>query len=445
MVFFKFLYNRTRGISDGRINADAFVQMHWQHMEELFSANKIKAYRDFMVEHELIEVQNAHAFSKTSTRYRVHPRCTRPLDLFDFSAPAYTRVAVTSPRAIRANQAYKQFKFEEMLSRLPAPYNVLAPLMRHIEVVNDAPEARAILDALHNNPKYKDKYEFDAQLEAIKSRETEYYFACNFGRRFHSQYTSLKKELRQLLRFPGCNEVMAELDIVNSQPWITSIVDEALVKKYVPEAYEEVKHILNSAYTKAADFNAYRLLCANGTVYERWMELLVEHIGDDWRAQIIALDAEYNYEDSDAQDVEIDDRSLSKILFFRVIFAKQEGTVMKNGKTAKLPENFSILNDAFKAEWPSVWQFFAAIKKTRLTCNNSKKEGAHSNLALLMQRIESSIMQAFLIKCLENGINDIVPIYDGALVKQADLAFAKELFLEVVQESGAQTEPRVKG
>lgn len=443
-IFFKFLYNRTRSLQDGRMEPAQFKQLHWMHLEHLFGANNTDRYRDFMLENQLIEVQAPHAYSKTATRYRVHPRCTLPLSVFDISAPLYSRVEITSARAIRANIAYKAFKFNEMLSRLRQPYNVLAPLMRDITVVNNTPEALALLQSLHDRPKYKDRYEFDAQLEAIKNHETEYYFCCNFGSRFHSQFTSLKKELRVLLRFPGSSDVMAELDVVNSQPWITSIVDEELVRRYVPEAYEEVKGVLQSGLLQAPDYQRYRAECAEGVVYERWITLLETKLGLDWRQQVLALDEACGYEDSDAKNPDLDDRSLAKVLFFRVIFAKQEGKLTVKGNRRKLKKNFRVLNELFQAEWPSVWALFAALKRERLACNCSKKKGGHSNLALLMQRIESSLMQEFVLRCMENGINDIVPIYDGALLNRKDLDDAKQLFVEVVGESGAATQPKLK-
>lgn len=443
LVFFKFLYNRTRGLNDGMINVNSFVQMHVSHLEELFSPNRVKQYVDFMVENELVEAQAAHADSKTARRFRVHPRCTFDLDLFELTAPLYTRVRVTSSRAVKANASYKQFKFEEMLNRLPTPYNALALMMRGVEVHADTDEAKAILARLRSNPKYNDPYVFDAQLEAIKNGENEYYFVCRFGGRYHSHFTSLKKELRKLLRFRGCAEPVAELDITNSQPWITSIVNEAMVRRYVPEAYDEVAAALQSTVTQAADFEAYRRLCAAGTVYERWLQVLAEQIGDDWRQHIAELDKSCGY-DAEAADDNIDARSLAKILFFRVIFARQEVATGKTGRRIPLPANFQLLNDAFRAEWPSAWLFFASLKQTKLACNTSEKEGAHSNLALLMQRIESGIMREFLTKCLENGVNDIIPIYDGAVVKESDLPTAKEIFYETLAEAGTPTQPRVK-
>ena len=441
LIFFKYLINGTRRYdNENLVDTSVYVEVHHTHLDRIFGDKQFKHYRDLLVNHGMIQYKKPHKDTKRAGSYRIAPELYISQDLFNIDYKLYTRVKITERKAVIANENYKAFRKQEMFSRLPEWAQHLAAELATIQIDTTSRKAKRILTKLRLNPRYQDPYMFDDILESIITKENEYYLICKFGHRFHTVWSSFKRELRSLLSF-GDGKQLITLDIVNSQPWLTSVISKDVVKRFVPEVYNEVKHLLDKP--EAADEKEYRSLCLNGAIYEKWMEVLAREIGCDWRARIIELDSLYNYSDDNLTNKEMTDRDVAKVVFFRVIFAKQLNKVSeKTGKRKPLTKNFSILNDAFRSEWPTVWNRFMLIKEIKFESNPSNK-GGHSNLAMLMQRIESGIMNQVFERFLENGINKFIPIYDGTVHYTKDIELAVELLKEIIDESGL-AQPKIK-
>lgn len=199
----------------------------------------------------------------------------------------------------------------------------------------------------------------------------------DFGLRFHSQLTTLKKEDRWLLKLSDYDGDLYEIDIVSSQPFLLSQLTVNHLFKIIPkkEATQLSKHIEKLRATN--DFKKFAQAINTNDIYKNW--------GDE---------------------VGISDRGQMKKLFFSTIY----GTGF----------NRSELTKKFGNRFPKMMQCFKEIKSIRLAVNPSKKK--HSNLSLLMQRFESYLcLEKVIDKAVEFGISDIVTIHDSWIVKKSDV------------------------
>jgi hypothetical protein len=446
LIFFKYLINGTRRYQKkGRIDPDLFVQMHFTHLWKIFGEKSAVGYKDHMIEAGLIETKNPFQYGNISTKYRICDHWFIPQEFGKMNtSPLYTRVKTSDKWTVIANAAYKEFKAEEMVKRLAQPWKALTDILKTVRLDTSCSEFESVMSAVRRNVKYQRIDKFDEVVESIISGENEYYIVCKFGRRFHTVWSSLKKELRSLVYFQEIpKERVKGLDIVNSQPWLTSIISEPQILNYVPEVAEELTAILKKA-TLGTDYWEYRTLCVEGGIYEHWIEVLRRELGDNWRQDMVELDKNFARKNkrtglkkiSSISDPALTDRQVAKLLFFRVIFAKQENEIGKNGRRRKLLENLKVLNDAYKLEWPSVWGLFADIKRNKFKCNSSKKNGGYTNLAMIMQRVESAIMGQIITAFFEEGINYIIPIYDGTLHIESEIKQAVLIANKIVAETG---------
>lgn len=149
----------------------------------------------------------------------------------------------------------KKYEYEETLldeKSSPIPADIRAMLiedLQHIELDYDGSKDK--LDLLHNIGKLDDvKYKKNLAIVETTSQGNLFYSFDKFGR-MHTNFTTLKKELRQnFIKIDG--QHVAELDIQNSQP--TFLI--GILKDYLDQIDEK-------------EYHKYVKFCLDGTLYDQ--------------------------------------------------------------------------------------------------------------------------------------------------------------------------------
>ncbi len=250
-----------------------------------------------------------------------------------------------------------------------------------------------------------------------------------FGKRVHSVVTNMPKVLRRCLRFIDDPTMpVAELDIVNSQPFFLSVLSAVLVDTFVPECAAAVA--ICRRYEANADYIWFRKLCGNGLIYEELSKQYENRYG-----------CSYGVADNDAREV-------TKGLVYGVFFSDYSKAV--NGlnrvsytEHSKLKKNFFRL---FMDIFPSVYSSFKEIKSLywSFTVNRQGVHKQYANNCLLAQRLESAIMfDCLLPALLDRGINCVVTVHDCCIIRRADVAAVKRVMLDTFQSLGLHPEIKV--
>lgn len=444
LLFFKYLLNRStvnyaklpggrrKYIGTGAPDITAWIEIHSDYLEKLFGLHETAKYRHFLVDSGLVEIQNYHNQAGIATRYRIKWECFQH-ELFD-TAPTYRKVAILDKKAFNAERNLYAFRKKQSLEKLAPEYRQLVHVLETLRLDLTGPDAKPIVDTYKLDKPMSDlsEYTYLDFLEAVDGKDIEYYFVDRFGNRFHTVFTMLRKVIRPLLHFADFpTEKLASLDIVNSQPWLSSVISADSIERFVPEAAPLLPFV--NELHRSPEYAEYQQLCLAGEIYEEWECVLVDTLGHYWRDLVDEADqakAERNNKKQEGEHINspnLTNRDAAKVCFYRVIFG--------------FPKLDDLLHKAFHAKWPNIWQAFASIKSTQLAASTSDK--VYANLAFVMQRLESELMLNCIRKFFEHGINHFVTIYDGVLVLERHEQEAKTLMLEVIGEMGFAL-PQVK-
>jgi hypothetical protein len=240
-----------------------------------------------------------------------------------------------------------------------------------------------------------------------------------FGNRVHSIITNMPKILRQCLRFnTSPTEPLTEIDIVNSQPFFLSAVTSALIKQFVPDAYEAIP--VFQRYENEGNSLLFKNLCADGEIYEY---LLKEY------------EIEYGVMNNGNNKQR---RDYTKRLVYSVFFGdynlKEAVAIEKiKGKLSKDKHQFYLV---FKKSFPIVHKLFSELKSMQWDCTINKRgeRKQYANNCLLAQRLESGVMYSHIVQaCIDNGFTDIVSVHDCLIVRKSEYDTIKSLSLHEFQ------------
>lgn len=435
VLFYKYLLNRStvryttvrnrrRYVGTGAPDFEAWVEIHSDYVEALFGRQRAAAYKEFMVRNGLIELRNYSAQNGKASEYRI-PWALFKHDLFG-ATRLYRKVAVNDKRSANAEHHLYDLRKARSIERLAPEYQELVRVLETLRIDLTSPEAASIVDTfkLAKPMANMESYSYLDFLEAVDGKDIEYYFVDNFGQRFHTAWSMIKKQIRPLLYFPAHpGQRLVGLDIKCSQPWLTSVMTPEVVSAYVPEAAEllPVFHEL----AQCPERGEYQALCTSGEVYEAWQAEIERVHGAYWREDFAEAERVRVAAGGKPQPVEelddpaLTDRDAAKKCLYRVIYG--------------FPKEDDPLHKLFINLWPNIWRQFAAVKRAkRLEASTSDK--AYANMSFVMQRLEAELMRRCILKFFEHGINHFVTIYDGVMVLEGEQQAAHELMLEVAAE-----------
>ncbi|MEP4095793.1 hypothetical protein [Reichenbachiella sp.] len=205
-----------------------------------------------------------------------------------------------------------------------------------------------------------------------------------YGNRLHSCLTNLKKSFRSEIRFKGSNDPLIELDIKTSQMYFFANLSTEWLDEVLPP-YDAIK--LYPLIEELQDCHGYQLfrhtvLCKDKDLYNIFKEPL---------------------------GVSRDDaKKVLFTLFFGSAHIKKENE-----------------REQFEKLFPGLLNQVNNFKSIRLEDNQGKN---HSNLALILQRMESKMVLEYVIEDIaEQGITHVLTIHDSWYVKQSDALRFKQI------------------
>lgn len=253
----------------------------------------------------------------------------------------------------------------------------------------------------------------------------------DFGNRFQSTHARMKKTFRKYLRFRGAeNEVLWNVDMVNSQPFLFSQINSSLIKLLVPECSEAIP--VFQFYETRPDAVNYRLICSQGKIYEHIVKAFEKHFGykiNRKEAKGAFYYACFGTYPDDFNDV---------IEKTKKILRSKKGMYDKNGMIDKI--KFKTLSlYIFQKLFPSMYSINEEMKSFNWNHLEVSKRMVKSwaNPCLLLQRCESSLLLLHVIpEMLSRNVTEFVTIHDSFLVKKKDVAKVKKSIKKVFQKFG---------
>jgi len=306
------------------------------------------------------------------------------------------------------------------LYRWNIPENMSKELKVRTENVTDFTTIKSVIRTkdLYNNKEIEIRY--DKKLSPVFTRMKEYVLQTNvdevceedfdislswfvvddFGRRFHTKITRMKKELRQYIRFKGFeNQKLVSLDIKNSQPYFLSICSKpGLIRKMIPE-FAPIAELARQ-YGESEDWKEFSRLSIEGGLYERFVqEGLTDEAFKEGR------------------------KKAKSQMYAAVLFCKKR--VFKENK---------VFQQQFKKAFPNVFAFTASVRKcsandlpelSNIIHYQDKKSKKHKNdssrlMPCLLQRMESAFMFKLIAPKLMTKDIPFITIHDSFMVKETD-------------------------
>ncbi|RZK10626.1 MAG: hypothetical protein EOO46_10015, partial [Flavobacterium sp.] len=409
------------------------VQIHHTHLKKLFGEKLSANYIKLMKKHGWIYYSAHNAEAKLSREYRINYQIVH-VNLLGESK-LYSQVKITGKKAINAETKFKEFVRNEIISKMPEEFKFLVHMLHQLRLDLTSKKAQNLIEQLRLTDITfgKSEYTYYDYLCNVNNRDIEYFFIDKFGMRLHSCWQTIKKEMRELLYFEDYpNEKLKVIDIVNSQPWLSSCIDANIILKLFPNATElaaKVDKLCNVDGNVPRSLNRFRELCCTGKIYEEWQDILRTSLGEKWQLVIadnIRLKTRKNDKrDSlyDAKQIEtLQPRSAAKICFYRVIFGTQS--------------EHEILSNIFKLHFPDVWNIFKVCKEYPLYGNPSGAR-VYTNLSCIMQRLESDlVLSKISSKLKEAGVDRFLTIHDAVAVPEQYSKLAEEVMVTAIRESG---------
>lgn len=266
------------------------------------------------------------------------------------------------------------------------------------------------------------------QMEMHNSKEFVDFHVDSFGFRAHTTFTSLKKELRQFIRFKGYdNERVVLVDLKNSQPYFSSLIirHPKLLEQFLPE-FLPLKSIIEQG-TEDGGVKFFHKICAEGLLYRDW--LLARNYLQDEKAELTP---------------ELKTKAKDEIL--AMVMYGTNGNYADNKEVAY---NKKMTKLMFNQQYGKTGEIFSAIKRVGAdilpfmdrfyTSKEGKYVGikaAHKNLSAMMQRMESRILLEFVgQKLIANGLV-FTTVHDCFILPESHGNTAKNLIHEAFTELG---------
>ncbi|WP_242927350.1 hypothetical protein [Pontibacter vulgaris] len=258
-----------------------------------------------------------------------------------------------------------------------------------------------------------------------------------FGNRFHAKHTTLKRVFRQYLEFQGFEgKPLVNIDIVNSQPLLLSLITPELVQTLAEECAEAIPIL--EKYCGMKDFNKFRNLCLKGKIYEYIMkgfkQLYDIEINRDEAKDVFYLACYSSYPKAP-------ENIGSKVM---ALITRSKDTYHVGRFTDKQMKPLALY--FIRSCFPSLFNLNLEIKKLNwknLANHNKKQYKMHANSPMLAQRIESSL----LLKLCAANINQagilFTTIHDSFLVMEKDALVVRRV-IQATFEQLHLPKPRVK-
>lgn len=435
LLFYKVIFNSYKLFSSDRLNYHEYVPIHSTLVEKLFGEPKAKNAIQTLVQNGLIDmIERFYEEGNPNS----HPRKFRiPPDLIDIdlfqNGKLYTKVDILDKKAYNAYRNYQVEKHKQILSK--SNCDILKRLAKHTQDVYldlTSPAAKKLIEDNKLNVERNGLSYFE-YLEQLDNRDIEWFKRDYYGR-VHFAWVSLNKRCHDLIRFKGFDdEYCDEVDIANSQPFFSSIIDN------IANVFPQAQSLIHGIDFTTSDWYIYRTICKKGIFYEHWMVALNRFLGDNWLEGLLLEQQEQlaialqRYEvrlakwvknpidkktgkkrkkpikpklKADLNKCKGNVRTASKLLFYSVIFNTQNDT--------------NNISECFRKWLPSVWQAFKQIKSRYTPLNPSIKnkagKGSYTNLSWLMTVIESKVVIDTCLKSLfELNITQVIPRHDSLM------------------------------
>jgi len=254
-------------------------------------------YIDYLINEGFITLVSDYYVAKKSKTYQIN--------YFDVSlikrVKVYDKILLKKHSKIFLERNITEY------NNSPIPIDIKRKVVDDIYHVKiDFDESFKLLKKLKDNNEIDNNKYYKNLLSISGIKDSHLFYKFDSYGRFHSNFTVLKKEIRQkFLKIDG--EDVCELDIKNSQPFFLSL----LMKKYMAD------------WKELPDVERYFFTVNNGIVYDD----IVDKFDD------------------------IKDRNESKMLVYKVLFGK-------NG-------NFQKSSKIFKEIYPNILKFIQNYKKNK--------------------------------------------------------------------------------
>jgi hypothetical protein len=215
---------------------------------------------------------------------------------------------------------------------------------------------------------------------------------CEFGNRYHNQYTSLPKKYRRLMRFEGREATpLMMLDFANSQPYFSSILGcGTLIEDLLPE-FKPVLPIFRRAESRY-DYQYYRHLCTTGNLYKNFL-------GNELMSK---------------EDVK-------NKLFRAILFARKrittEDRLFRSQFKLFFPSVVKMADDIRKMTEKDLPLIKNIIRPTGIKFKYPKSNYSHKIIPCMMQRAESRIVYGHIVpEMIAAGIGPLLTIHDSFII-----------------------------
>jgi hypothetical protein len=265
-----------------------------------------------------------------------------------------------------------------------------------------------------------------------------------FGMRLHSKLTNLKKELRKYLYFEMIDkkgnrvpdpEPVVILDISNSQPFLSSIINSYLVAKFCPE-FANVIPVLEK-YIYRDDYQEFQRDCVTANIYEKLMEFWLSEYGCEItrkEAKRIFFMAAYTNYSWKCNPTETKVQTAAEK-------CEEVGKEALFAKDSMWGEQFKILClYSLKTLYPSFYYMNKEIKK--MDFGKANPSESYTNNCCIAQRLESGIFFKTICRRLitergkngEQPMTKIATIHDAILCRACDAQRVKEVMEDCFDE-----------
>lgn len=315
----------------------------------------------------------------------------------EYSIPiGYLSVPILMILLTEKNLVKNVRQYREGYGRFDNTRTVLIEQLDHFTIA-DTPEIALLMDDLvtqkaqsTGSPSEVFKVLYQIQLSSVKHQVQVYNPSDEFGHRFHTNITNLKKDFRNFLILKDSPETpLVEIDISNSQFYFLSLIFEKLFIKANRHLFTKDWEIIEPEYRNNviyADVENFKTLTRTGRLYE----YLMQAYGTKYLKQI-------------------DRHVLKQQLFKEVLFFK----------------NYSHVADAkvkllFEEHFPQVWAVIRGLKSRNRTDDKDA-------LCRLLQRLESY----FVLDVLAYGL---ISEYQFPVLTVHDALICPKRFEKTVRE-----------
>lgn len=365
-------------------------------------AHNYVEYIDYLVETKVIEVDRHYIVGKRPRGYKFHSFFDSKLKVVELEFEKQDIRMVTKKQdwvdVMRRNRARFLLKwiFNEKLK-----YDYLAALeFLEEEYQNNCKEGPKQALERYNRSMIS--------INRLRNKDL-YAYMDNTSFRLHTNFTNLRKELRNFITYDG--QQLVSIDLSNSQPYLsTLLLQKSFYNPYAPinltkltipsisryeaaKIKEELFIILDriEKNTSILDYKKYKNLVIDGLLYEHFVKILQESTG------------------------KIVTREKVKVEILRTFFGKHE---LNGGGVTRVKKLFAT-------EFPTMHEVFGILKQ------NGKNV-----LAIILQRIESYIIIDIICKRISKEYPQIplITIHDSIATTKENYEIVETYMKKVLTE-----------